>query len=212
MIPKKVIFIACAIIAVTLAFVFYYSEINEFNFSETMALAQVIFTILAFGAVLYTLHYASVQFTKATAKPELKLFFNETRTSESTIVISQDKPPHKRITYPLKLSILNTGNAITDLFQIDFEIPEIFNPRIPEVISGTVENSVKSGTPKTVSFINKKVYVCFVNRPREICSLELLIQANLFNEYPNPLIIPYKIYGDWAEPQKSELKVIINKP
>jgi len=172
----------------------------------TYALAELWVSALAFLVVWLTLILITFQFRKAMAKPELKVIFSENGKQEISIDIYKDKI----IKQYLKLSVVNKGNAITDLFQIDFDIPDRFNPTINSNTVNSVHHRA-NGNNRIVSFINKHEYVCFVNIPTPIPSLVLEIHKSEYDKYSRHLVIPYKIYGDWAETQEGKLKVNINK-
>jgi hypothetical protein len=140
------------------------------------------------------------------AKPKLEVMFTESNSSEFSIKIL----PNRDDRHHLKLSVVNKGNAITDLFQIDFDIPEVFNPRIIEETAFAVRYRT-DGDNRIASFINKHQHICFVNNPIAIPSLKLDTHKDEYGAYPAHLVIPYKVYGDWAETQEGELKININK-
>jgi hypothetical protein len=204
MIPNRVTWAAYIIIAAALAFVYFYSESGNLNFSEMMALAQVTFTILAFGAILYTLYYASGQFRKAMAKPLIKVAFNKEGEQQATLIY-KDGQFKTSVPHPC---LINKGNAVARYFQIDFTIPaNIGNPSAYVPLSKDDENYI-------LSYINEGRYTLFVNRPY---SDPNMLFSSAFN--PSKCIelnedsfkIKYKVYGDWAETQEGELKVKINK-
>jgi hypothetical protein len=170
------------------------------------ALAELVLSALAFFVVWLTLYFIMVQLRKAMAKPELELIFTVPNSSECSINII----PNKEDKHYLRLSVVNKGNAITDLFQIEFDIPEKFQPTINSNTVNSVHHR-KDGSNRIVSFINKHEYICFVNVPTPIPSLVLKTYEGEYREYSSPLIIPYKVYGDWAETQEGRLKVNLNK-
>lgn len=178
----------------------------EYTLLEKFGLAQLSFSVIAFFAVFIALIIAIVQFSKSMAKPELKIRFTETNDSKCSMNIL----PKKAADRHLSLHVINKGNAITDLFQIDFEIPVIFNPTIHSSKANQVQHHAK-GDNRIVSFLSKHEYVCFVNRPTPIPSIVLETHESEYDKYPSHIVIPYKIYGDWTEPQEGELKVNINK-
>jgi hypothetical protein len=211
MIPNRVVWTAIAIVMAALVFVSFYSAINKLNFSEMMALAQVIFTILAFGAVLYTLYYASGQFRKAMAKPLIKVAFNKEGKQQADIIYKGGKVVK---TLP-SLWLINEGNAIARYFQISFIIPEkIVYIKVGAYITATYESLIKDNANYILSYTNEGRYTLFVNKPYPDPNLAFsaVIDAKkCVYFYKDRFEIKYRIYGDWAETQEGELKVNINR-
>jgi len=218
MIPKKaqrLVYISTALI---LFITITTSVYLKLEFSEIVIFTQLLFSVLVYAAVIYTLYYTSAQFQKSMAKPKLEVIFSETGKPETTIEISRDIKQdieHKEI---LGLSILNTGNAITNFFQIDFSLPSIYRPKLAEwaqQIRGTPFTSLTSKfeIPKgesVVTIYNNRQLTCFVNKFTEIPFLSIKILPENIKEYTN-IEIKYKIYGDWTETQEGTLTVKINK-
>jgi hypothetical protein len=204
MIPGKVIWTALAITVVALVAVFSYSTINGLSFSETMALTQVLFTILAFSAVLYTLHYASVQFRKSMAKPLIKVAFNDKGEQQATLIYKDGKLK-SGLPHPW---LIDKGNAVARYFQIDFVFPEsiIAQSAIP------VLPLFKDNGNYILSYTNEGRYTLFVNTPRS--DPNMLFWAAIDTKKcikVDSFEIEYRVYGDWAETQKGKLKFNINK-
>jgi len=195
---------ALIIIALTIGLSLY-SNPNE-KLLPSFSLAQLTLSAVAFFAIFITLYFTIVQFRKAMAKPKLEVTFTTTSNSECAINILPKKEDKKH----LRLSVINKGNAITDLFQIDFDIPEIFNPTINSNTVNSVHHH-KNGVNRMVSFLNKHEYVCFVTPPTPIPSLVLETHDIDYDKYPNHLVIPYKVFGYWSKPCEGKLKIIFNK-
>ena len=213
MIPLKVRWATFAIICIAAAFTAFLKINFKLDTSDTIAVAQLIFTILAFMAVMYSLYAVFAQLRKSMAKPKLKLAFNkECPEAFPVINICRDK----REDYDLHLWILNNGNAVTKLFQIDFEIPDIFDPELKGEIGGSllpyqVIIPSASGDTKIISFCNDGDFCVFVNNPVHFLTLLLKTLPQSYEEYGEKYEIRYRIYGDWAETQEGKLEVKVKK-
>jgi len=170
------------------------------------ALSQLAFSVVAFFIIFTGLILNLIQLRKSMAKPKLEVIFTKTNNSE----ITMDILPKTEDRQHLKLFVINKGNAITDLFQIDFDIPMIFNPTINSNTVNSVHHHA-NGSNRIVSFINKHEYVCFVNITTSIPSLVLDTHEEEYEKYSSHLVIPYKIFGDWAKPHEGKLIITYNK-
>ncbi len=209
MIPKKIILVTFFIIGLASALVFVFSAKRELSFSETMAFAQFVFTILAFSAVLYTLYYASAQFRKTMAKPLFSLSFSEDGKNETTL----DAHNNTDSVQTLDLWLANNGNAVTNAIQVELDIPEEFNPNFRHISKETRRVPHRPSPQKgirIVSFYSIDKYY-FVGIPSRLISIEFETHSELYDDYPKAFKIPYKLFGDWAEAQTGELLVKVHK-
>lgn len=179
------------------------------EYTEMIGTAGLLFAAAAFVISLFTLLATYYQLRKSMAKPKLEVFFTETNNNEKSINVR----PIREEKHHLQISVVNKGNAITDMFQISFYIPKIYNPTINyyNVANEDAYYSRHDGDIDVVSFVNKHNYFCFVDMPTPIPSLVLNTYEKEYSNITNELVIPYKIYGDWKETQEGKLKLIINK-
>ncbi len=179
----------------------------KLTWADTIATAALGYAVLAFIGIWYTLWFTYAQLEKALAKPKLEVIFTDTNNNEKTVNLRPD------IVRRLPFSVINKGNAITDLFQISFCIPKIYNPTINYVNVGSESRyyHIPQGENELVNYINNHNHVCFVNKPTLFPSLELRYPANSANILDSKLVIPYEIFGDWGEPQMGELKITFQK-
>lgn len=183
--------------------------------SDRLVVMQITLSSVAFVGVFIALMIAFAQFRKSMAKPKLRVIFSESGKSEISIDILKGK----EVKHELKLSVINKGNAITKLFQINFIVPAILRPRfdawsalflgIPSPPLNPLPNMSES--KKLISFCSYDKVYCFINEPARINTLLLETLPEEYNNYPDKFIITYSIYGDWAETQKGELTVRIQK-
>lgn len=209
MIPGRVIWATFAIICIAAAFTALLKVNLKLDTSETIAAAGLIFTVLAFTAVMYSLYAVFVQLRKSMAKPKLSLAFSEDGKTETIIKIT-DRPNQQPI--ELKLWVFNSGNAIAKTFQIDLEIPTEYRPRLSKTATTytQVDTSPKNRGGKIIKSIYQEKFIAFVHRPALIDALQLQIDPNNYAQYRD-FDIEYNIYGDWAETQEGELTVRIQK-
>lgn len=184
----------------------------ELSLLENLGVMQLSFTVLAFFVVFITFILMIRQFRKSMAKPKLKVAFTEDGKTETTIIITQDR---KKM-HHLNLYIINSGNAITKLFQVEFEIPIILNPSFSRAVVNNIPPYIP---PRPSSNRGKRIfplcndgnYCVFINSPCEFHSLTLHSEPSNYEEYKNEYEIRYTVFGDWAETQEGKLKVSIIK-
>jgi hypothetical protein len=181
-----------------------------------LTLAQLALSGAALFLVAVTLYLTIVQIRKSMAKPQLEVIFSDSGNSETSIDIPRDRQAE----HNLKLSVINKGNAITKLFQIDFKVTTIFSPRLEPTVGLVLQIAYagKCSNPKpnadntsTISYYSDEKVYCFINAPASIHMLTLKTRPNQYDSYPDELTITYRVFGDWAETQEGALKVICNK-
>ena len=202
-----------ALVVIALAIGLPFLSKPEQDLLPKFALSQLAFGAVAFFIVFLALYFTIVQLRKSMAKPQLKVAFSADGKAGTEIIITKSKD----LTQKPDLWVINTGNAITKLFQVDFDLPAIFNPRftpstevghgIPEVTS---RNSPTKGNV-IISFCSYEKIYCFVGNPAQIHSLHLKTSPQNYEKYPEQFKIKYRIFGDWAEKQEGELTVSCNK-
>ena len=186
------------------------------NFLETVGIIQLSISAVAFLVIWITLLLTMRQFRKSMAKPQLRVAFSKEGTTEVSINIRRDKNDD----YNLYLWIINDGNAVTRLFQLDFEIPDIFDPKLKGSIGGRflpyetirpTSNGDASKDTRIISFYNDWDFCVFVNSPVEFLTLSLKSLPQNYEDYEEEYEIRYRVYGDWAETQEGKLKIICKK-
>jgi len=212
MATNKVFIFAIIITILILAFTSIVTLIKGLNYSEMIATAGLLFAVAAFGGVLLTLNATYVQLRKSMAKPKLKVAFTEDGKTETPITITRDR---KKM-HHLNLYIINSGNAITKLFQVEFEIPIILNPSFSRAVVNNIPPYIphrpSSNRGKRIfPLCNDGNYCVFINSPCEFHSLTLHSEPSNYEEYKNEYEIRYTVFGDWAEIQEGKLKVNIKK-
>ena len=184
--------------------------------SDRVSIMRLFLNAVAFPGAVIALMVAIAQFRKSMAKPRLKIAFSEDEKTEAAIYISKDKDDKSS----LNLWIINTGNAVTKLFQIDFEIPNIFDPGPNRLIGGRFlqnqiispsSNGDASEETRILSFCNDVDFCVFVNCPVKFLTLSLQSILQRYEDYEEEYEIRYRVYGDWAETQEGKLKVICTK-
>jgi len=208
--------IACLLIFGVLALPINFS--SELTLLGTIGVRQLYLSAVAFLVIFITLVLTMSRFRKSMAKPKLHVIFSETMDSKTTLSVPQNAPQGQQIDHELKLLVNNNGNAITKLFQIDFIIPSIYQPRLEawSQLSLGVPNAPLIPHPdidkenSIVSLLNPERLHSFVNRPLKIPSILISLYPDRYEEYRD-FEIKYRIYGDWAETQEGKLKVICKK-
>lgn len=206
-----VFYTVLAIVLVLLSLVLAYWVTHGLLLSERLSAMQLSLSAVAFVGVVIALMIAIAQFRKSVAKPLIKVAFDEKGKQEAKLIIINNNPGE----LPL-LWIINEGNKISRYFQIDFIIPKgIVNPRGKELILDIPHISLEEfGDDYIFSYTNEGRNTLFVNKPCNDTDFNLnyALGYRKCNElFRNNFILKYNIYSDWGEPQKGELKVIIEK-
>jgi hypothetical protein len=176
----------------------------KLTWADTIATAALGYAVLAFIGIWYTLWFTYAQLERALAKPKIKVAFNKDGEQQTTVAFKDGKLV-TGIPHPC---IINEGNAVARFFQIDFFMPEdIARP------TGHADTRRENGK-YVLSYPNEGRYTLFVNRPFFDPGMLFSSQMNIEKCYDwnvDEFIIKYHVYGDWAETQEGELKVIIDK-
>ncbi|MFC1989658.1 hypothetical protein ACFLVW_03730 [Chloroflexota bacterium] len=185
------------------------------NLLPNFALSQLVFSAVASFIIFLALYFNIVQLRKSMAKPKLELVFSEKGDTETVINVSRIK----EMSNNTELWVINKGNAITELFQIELMMPSIYYPQFSS-FTGQRELMLRATTPEqattekgmvAVSLYNMRQIPCFVNSPVQLTSYLLLKTHNQrYGKYVD-FKIKYRIFGDWNEIQKGELSVICKK-
>jgi len=213
---ERILVIVGALIIVALAIGLPFLSKPGQDLLPKFALSQLSFSAVAFLVILLALYFTIVQLRKSMAKPKIRVAFNKEGATGVGINIRRDKSDD----YNLYLWITNDGNAVTKLFQIDFEIPDIFDPELKGSIGGRFlpyqtirpsSNGDASEDTRIISFCNDGDFCVFVNSPVEFLTLSLKSLPQNYEDYEEEYEIRYRVYGDWAETQEGKLKVICKK-
>jgi hypothetical protein len=178
-----------------------------YNIIEVVAIAQLIFSAVAFTAIMLTLYISLAQLRKSMAKPLIEVAFNQEGKQQTTLTYKEGKLEVGLPSLPHPW-LINRGNVVARYFQIDFIIPEnIARP-------GPYITLWKDDGNYILSYTNEGRYTLFVNRPS--FDVNMLFSSafdvrKCIEVYKDSFEIKYRIYGDWAEIQEGKLKVNINK-
>ncbi|MFC2059794.1 hypothetical protein ACFLTZ_01710 [Chloroflexota bacterium] len=212
---ERVIVIIGAIIIIALAIGLPFLTKPCDNLLPNFALSQLAFSAVAFFIVFLALYFTIVQLRKSMVKPDLKLVFSEKGDTETTINVSDIKDLSNNVA----LWIVNKGNAVAELFQIELEMPKLYYPLFSNftehqelMLRGTTPEQARTDKDMVaVSIYNVRQIPCFVNSPVKLTSHLLLKTHNQHYEKYTDFKIKYHIFGDWNETQKGELRVKCKK-
>jgi len=182
--------------------VYLIQRIYGLSRSDTIAFAQVVFSVLALMGVLYNLYVMGVQLRKSMAKPRIKVAFNERGEQRADLTYRDGGTTNEAP----RLWLINEGNAISRYFQIDFIIPESIGKP-----SANARLAKKNGW-YVLSYMNEADYTLFINRPYSdprMVFFGAIDVGKCIEVYRDSFKIPYRIYGDWAETQEGELTITL---
>lgn len=216
---NKIYWTAAAIVVTVLA-VFIYSYVwgpwSHMESVERISMAQLYFSALGSIGVVFALIYATVQVRKSTARPHLKIVIGEDRVTKTSLTVPLTALEERQSWQEdLILYIYNDGNSVSDLYNIQFELPSVFNPYLE---TSNEEYGVTSNTGKLspdsklviIPFSTHKLaeYACFVGEYISIGKMCLRITPENKDSYPGYFNIEYRIFGNWADKQEGSLAII----
>jgi len=168
--------------------------------------AQLLFSAVATIGIIFSLLFATAQFRKSLARPNLKLTFGESQKTKTSINLAQQQPSEQLI----PIYAYNKGDKVASTYQIQLEMPNIFERYLVRELEGDRLGGKPSSNANTfvVSFYSydKPEYICFVDKYVPIGRIRLRIDKRL-DIKSKTLKLNYKIFGDWGEHQKGSLKI-----
>ena len=197
---ERVLVIVGAILVIGLAIGLPFLSKPSGSLELNFALSQLAFSAVAFFIVFLTLYFTIIQLRKSMAKPRIKVVFNE--KGEQQCILTIKNGGASGLPSPW---LINEGNAISRYFQIDFIIPENIGKQSVYV------NITKDKKDYVISNINDGRFTLFVNRPYQDPTMIISAGIDYKKFKEGNYIIKYKVYGDWAEIQEGELKIVCIK-
>jgi hypothetical protein len=169
-----------------------------------LAIARTMLSMVTIPIIVVGFLYTTVQFRKASAKPKIKVAFNQKGEQQANIIFKNSELETK-IPHPW---LINEGNAVARFFQIDFVIPEKIGK--PEASAYVTFRKIDGNY--ILSYVNEGRYTLWVDRPYQDINTIFSFVFNkdkILEYYKNGFDIEYQVYGDWAEPQQGKLKIIV---
>lgn len=174
------------------------------------AQAQLYFSVVVIIGIIFSLLYATAQFRKSLARPNLKLTFDEEDVTKIFLNVEQKE-------FVIPIYAYNKGDKVASTYQIQLEIPSIFEKyliresegdRLPGKPSGGA-TTFGSADTFVVTFYsyNKPEYTCYIDKYIPIGKIRLRAREGFYIK-SKTLELDYKIFGDWGEHQKGSLQII----
>jgi hypothetical protein len=205
----RVYVVATIVVILVIGLAVYWSFFSPYSPQELSlqyAKAQLIFTAVTLVALVFTLLYATYQFRISLARPIMKLTLDEMGATKKSIDLGMQQI--KRFDIPIYA--YNQGNKVATIYQIEFRIPNVFERYLVREQEGDRLDGKATDDRNAfiVSFYsyNKPEYICFINKYVPIGKVRLKVDdvAGLKSKIVE---IPYKVFGDWGEPQEGSLKL-----
>ncbi|OGO30545.1 MAG: hypothetical protein A2Z29_11240 [Chloroflexi bacterium RBG_16_56_11] len=197
-----------AVAVVVTPFFLYPSSDESINWAR----ARTTLSAVTIPIVIFGFYFTTIQFRKSLAKPRIKVVFNE--KGEQQAIVEYTDENRGALPHPF---MINEGTAVARFFQIVVTIPKnIGNYRARDYLADARYVSLDDfDTDNYVfTYTNDGRYTLFVKKPYSdpVFSLESVLDYKKCIELFNTgFTLKYEIYGDWGEPQKGELKVILKK-
>jgi hypothetical protein len=201
-----IILSALIIIALAVGLPFFTKPSTELQ--SKFELSQLSLSAVGFFIAFLAFYFAYLEFRKSNTKAQLRLAFSEDGKRETSIQVSRVKDLDN---IGLDFWIINNGNVISKLFQLELQIPGLFNSHF--ILEGrTLQCSSRDSGNNTVilSLVNNEKIVCFVNNPVKIEDVKLGTDQRGYDNYDD-FIIYYRIISDWPKPITGNLRVHIKK-
>lgn len=174
------------------------------------ASAQLLFNVVVIIGIVFSLLFATARFRKSLARPSLKLTFDEKGATDIPLNIGQQQQQDLKI----PIYAYNKGDKVANTYQIQLEIPNIFERYLIRESEGDRLDGKPSSVLNAfvVSFYSygKAEYTCYVDKYVPIGKIRLKA-GKVFDIKSKTLILNYKIFGDWGEYQKGSLKFICER-
>ena len=184
---------------------------------ERTGIAQIYLGSITLVAIVFTLLYATVQFRRTVASPQLKVVVDQGGSTRTNISIPKLLPnTAKDYTLPFNLYIYNDGNLVADLYNVEFKLPSIFKPMLQTADTNlygvqTITGSTEDGL-SIIHFYSRRAdeYVCYVHKFVNIGIIFLKITPDIIDKLPYNFKIGYRIFGSWAAKQDGSIDVSLS--
>ena len=206
------VYLPTAVVASTvIGIIVYWSFFSSNRHSEPSlqyAHAQLMFSMVVVLAVIFTLLYATHQFRRSLARPNMRLVLDESGAKKKHFTLYKGKA------LDIPIYAYNSGDRIAATYQIELTIPKDFERYLVLAKEGTRLDGNDTGhlNSFTVSFYNYDVpeYVCFIGKYVLIGLLRLsgVRQPDLHSQN---LKVDYRVFGDWGASQAGSLTVHISQ-
>jgi len=189
---------------------YFYGLWSTLQIDERSGIAQIYLGSITLIAIVFTLLYATFQFRKSLAKPQLKIVVDQDRKTK--ISISAENTLSGKLA-SFNLYIYNNGNLVADLYSIEFKIPSIFDPTLQTADTDHYGVQRVSGIPdsqlSTITFYSRRAdeYVSYVHKLVHIGRMMMYLTQDTKDMAPKKFKISYQIFGSWADKQQGSLDV-----
>ena len=174
-----------------LVYQYIWGSWSTLEVAERNGIAQIYLGSITLVAVVFTLLYATFQFRRTVASPQLKVVVDQGGSTRTNISIPKLLPKTaKDYTLPFNLYIYNDGNQVADLYNVEFKLPSIFKPSFRTAdtdlygvqrITGSTEDGLS-----IIHFYSRRAdeYVCYVHKFVNIGIIFLEITPDIIDKLP----------------------------
>lgn len=196
------VYVVAAIVAILIVggtlYLIFFSPFRPEDPSFQYAKAQLVFTIVAIFAIIFTLLFATRQFAQSQRRPDLKLVFADSLTTSATIQI----PSRGESLHDICLAVINEGNTVAIWFEVIVDLSKI---PWSNNYSAPAWAQVSEQYESTASHFSLRSFgraAVFTSAPLEIGTVQLFDPTA---EHPSKYEIHYQINGDWGAPKTGSL-------
>ncbi len=196
-----------------LVYLYFWGAWSTLINAERSGIAQIYIGTVSVVAIVFTLLYATFQFRKALAKPQLKIVVDQDRRTKTSISTTKSTSGALADEASLNLYVYNDGNLVAELYSIEFRIPSVFEPVLTTAITDHYGVETVRGIPEgqlsTIIFYSRRAdeYVSYVHKPINIGEITIFVTPDNKDKVPKKFKISYQIFGSWADKQEGSLDI-----
>ncbi len=193
------------IIAVTLWRSFFSSS-KPVSSADEYSQAQLILTTVGLVGVVFSLLFATDQFSQSQRRPELSLVLSDSKEDSITIMVPKQGAQGQKIKFYIENKGTNVAiwfECVTDLSKLPVGAPVFKYPSWDtEDVHVTMNN---------LNFVFKSLgsSAAFISAPLDIGSIEFFSNSQF--EYEHQYELPYQIFTDSQKPKDGKLFVKFEK-
>jgi len=203
----KLYLVPTIVVMLLIGSIVWWNFFSEFKPNEILvryANAQLAFSAVTIMGIVFTLLYATHQFRRSLAKPDIKLTFDETGATKKFMDLEEQQ--NKDLLIPIYA--YNGGNKVASIYQIELKVPNVFESYLIRAQEDDRLDGKSIGDPNTFTVYfnseNKLAYTSFVDKYVAIGKLRLRKGSGAKLKSANRKIT-YTIFGDWPESQEGSL-------
>jgi len=184
----------------------FFSSFRPSTSADEYSNAQLILTIVGIVGVVFSLLFATDQFSQSQRRPDLVLVLTESKKDSITVNVPDQGAQTQRIKFYME----NKGTNVAIWFEVVIDLSKlpVGNPHYIQPSWDPENMHVTMNDPKFV-FKSLGSSAAFISSVLDIGSIEFLSNSQF--KYQNQYELPYKIFTDSQKPKDGKLFVKFEK-